>query len=126
VATFCWLRDVAADADGRFWAVGDFGEVLCIDALPSAVQRYPIPTQANLHAITTAPDGALYAVGAWGTILRIEPGPALGSRLAAEPWAPWRLLARALPRLGGEAGEFRAAGGASDRGMAGPWPAPRR
>lgn len=61
------LFDIAGDANGRAWAVGDMGTILAFEH--GEWRSQPTPTQANLRGITRAPDGQLYVVGNEGTVL---------------------------------------------------------
>lgn len=61
------LFDLAGDASGRAWAVGDNGTILAFNE--STWQQQDSPTQVNLRGITCTPSGQLFAVGAEGTVI---------------------------------------------------------
>ncbi len=61
------LFDIAGDANGRAWAVGDLGTILAFEH--GEWRSQATPTHANLRGITLAPDGQIYVAGNEGTVL---------------------------------------------------------
>lgn len=63
------LFDVAGNAAGRLWAVGDHGTILTASAPFGPWELEPSGTACHLRAVTALPDGRVVAAGADGTVL---------------------------------------------------------
>jgi hypothetical protein len=72
------LYAIAENADGKAWAVGDFGTILSIDG--KRIENFSNVTGQSLWGADIAADGRVTLVGDGGTILEV-PAPATGAKI---------------------------------------------